>query len=78
MKQMIRNGWNGTEIWWISKMRWNKWLEMVKRQGKWMNKQIEMKQMIRNGWSGTEIWLISKLRWRNSLDMVDKTGKMNE
>jgi hypothetical protein len=29
MKQMIRYGGNDIEIWWISKLRWNKWLDMV-------------------------------------------------
>jgi hypothetical protein len=31
MNQMIRNGGKDREIWWISKMRWNKWLEMVEK-----------------------------------------------
>jgi hypothetical protein len=34
MKQMIRNGGNDREIGGISKLRWNKWLEMEEMAGK--------------------------------------------
>jgi hypothetical protein len=34
MKQMKRYGGKDRENGWISKMRWNKWLEMVKKTGK--------------------------------------------
>jgi hypothetical protein len=33
MKQMIRNGGKDRDIWWISKMRWKKWLDMVEKTG---------------------------------------------
>jgi hypothetical protein len=59
-------------------MRWNKWLEMVKRQGKWMNKQDEMKQMIRYGGKDSENGWISKLRWNKWLDNVGKTEEIDK
>jgi hypothetical protein len=31
MKQMIRHGGKDIENGWISKLRWNKWLEMVNK-----------------------------------------------
>jgi hypothetical protein len=46
MKEMIRYGGKDREIRLISKLRWNKWLDMMYMTGKWMNKQIEMKQII--------------------------------
>jgi hypothetical protein len=34
MKEMIRNGGKDRKNWWRSKMRWNKWLEMVEMTAK--------------------------------------------
>jgi hypothetical protein len=78
MKQMIRNGGNGREIQWISKLRWNKWLDMVDWKRNLMNKQIEMKQTIRNGGNDREIGWISKLRWNQWLDMMEISWKYIE
>jgi hypothetical protein len=35
---------------------------MVGKQGKWMNKQIEMKEMIRYGWKDRDNGMISEMR----------------
>jgi hypothetical protein len=47
MKEMIRYGWKDRDNGMISEMRWNKLLDMMKRQGNLMNKQIEKKKIIR-------------------------------
>jgi hypothetical protein len=79
MKQMIRNGGKEREKnGWISKMRWNKWLNIAEKQRNLMNKQIEMKQMIGNGGNDRENGWISKMRWKKWLEIVEKTEKYDE
>jgi hypothetical protein len=78
MKEMFRNGGHYAEIWWKSKSRWNKWLDMVEMTRNPINKQIEMKQMIRNDGNDREIWWITKLRWNKWLEMVEMTWTFDE